>query len=227
MPHITGQPVRRHSRLRGRCEPWRPTDRRTVQRIVLAARRFELARKPWGRRNGPLGGIALEVLALLANVVDFRTGRLEPSLDWIQGKLRRSRDAIVRALKALRAHGFLDWLRRFEPTGAAAGPQVRQVSNAYRLSLPPAGAQALGRFGAPPIPDDVEAALAARSVAVATYGRDEPPLIEGSVRQDKPQGIPDYSGDRIEVSPGLLALLKQRESARRTEPQHVNFLRMK
>ncbi|HRM75333.1 MAG TPA: helix-turn-helix domain-containing protein, partial [Paracoccus sp. (in: a-proteobacteria)] len=56
-------------------------------------------------------------MELFANLVDFRTGRLEPAIETLMRMLRRSRDAIVRALKALRSHGFLDWLRRYVPTG--------------------------------------------------------------------------------------------------------------
>ena len=113
------EPVRRHSRLLGQCESvfWQATSRQEVRRIVLAARRYELAGRPAGRRNGPLGHVAIEVLELLGNLVSFRTGRLEPSLDTLTRLLRRSRAAVVRALAALRAHGFLDWLRRYEPTG--------------------------------------------------------------------------------------------------------------
>ena len=151
-------PVRRQSRLAGRCEGvfWRRTDRQSVRQIVLAARRYELAGKQPGERNGPLGFIALEVVELLANLVHYKSGRLDPSLDWMMRKLRRSRDAIVRALKALRSHGFLDWLRRYVPTGnEGRGPQVIQTSNAYRLSLPERARRLLGRYGeAPPPPDD-------------------------------------------------------------------------
>lgn len=124
--------------------------------IVLAARRYELAARQPGARNGPLGGVAIEIMELLANLVDFRTGRLEPSIDTLMLKLRRSRDAVVRALKNLRAHGFLDWLRRYEPTGnEGRGPQVKQASNAYRMSLPDRAQRILGHWGiAPPPPDD-------------------------------------------------------------------------
>ncbi len=71
-------------------------------------------------------------------------------------RLKRSRDAIVRALQALRQHGFLDWLRRYVPTGnEGRGPQVQQTSNAYRLSLPARALRLLGRFAHPaPAPDD-------------------------------------------------------------------------
>ncbi len=154
------QPVRRHSHQAGRCEGvfWRRTDRQEVRRILLAARRYELAGRVAGRRNGPLGHVALEALELLANLVSYRTGRLEPSLAFLMERLRRSRDAVVRALAALRAHGFLDWVRRFEPTDREGrGPQVRQVSNAYRLVMPPCALRLLGIQGQPvPLPDDVE-----------------------------------------------------------------------
>ena len=168
------EPVRRHSRLLGRCESvfWQATSRQEVRRIVLAARRYELAGRPAGRRNGPLGHVAIEVLELLGNLVSFRTGRLEPSLDTLTRLLRRSRAAVVRALAALRAHGFLDWLRRYEPTGQTegCGPRVRQVSNAYRLSLPARAARLLGRLmGAPPLPEDVAHAQEARAAELAAH----------------------------------------------------------
>lgn len=166
-------PVRRHSRAAGRCEGvfWRRTDRQQVRQIVLAARRYELAGRQPGTRNGPLGGVAIELLELFANLVDFRTGRLEPSIDTLMRKLRRSRDAIVRALKNLRDHGFLDWLRRYEPTGnKGRGPQVKQTSNAYRLFLPKRARQFLGRWGdAPPPPDDYAQAEAERAAAIEMH----------------------------------------------------------
>ncbi|MCA0422561.1 MAG: helix-turn-helix domain-containing protein, partial [Proteobacteria bacterium] len=141
-------PIRRHSRAAGRCEGvfWRRTNRQEVHTILLAAKRYELAQRQPGERSGPLGSVAIEVLELFANLVDFRTGRLDPAIDTLMGKLRRSRDAIVRALKNLRAHGFLDWMRRYVPTGnEGRGPQVKQTSNAYRLSLPARARQFLGR----------------------------------------------------------------------------------
>lgn len=166
-------PVRRQSRARGRCEGvfWRRTNRQDVRAIVLAARRYELAGRQPGARNGPLGGVAIELLELFANLVDFRTGRLEPSIDTLMLKLRRSRDAIVRALKNLRTHGFLDWLRRYELTGnEGRGPQVKQASNAYRMSLPDRARQLLGRWGmAPPVPDDRVQAEAERAASIEAH----------------------------------------------------------
>lgn len=206
-------PVRRHSRAAGKCEGvfWRRTDRQQVRQIVLAARRYELAGRQPGARNGPLGGVAIELLELFANLVDFRTGRLDPSIDTLMLKLRRSRDAIVRALKALRAHGFLDWLRRYEPTGnEGRGPQVQQTSNAYRLSLPEKARQFLGRWGvAPPLPDDYAQAEAERAAAIeahrASLDIEERTLFDVG---DNPLG---------QALARLGRSIKQRESARQTE----------
>lgn len=168
------QRVRRHSRLVGRCEGvfWRATSRQEVRRVVLAARRYELAGRQPGKRSGPLGHVALEVLELLGNLVSYRTGRLDPSLDTLMRLLRRSRAAVVRALQALRTHGFLDWLRRYEETGQTEGrgPRVRQVSNAYRLSLPARAARLLGRImQAPPLPEDWAHGQEARAAELATH----------------------------------------------------------
>jgi len=206
-------PVRRHSHFKGRSEVriWRPTNRQEVQKVLLAAERYELAERQKGERTGPLGSVAIEVLEYFVNLVDFRTGRLEPSIDTIMGKVRRSRDAVVRALKALRTHGFLDWLRRYEPTGnEGRGPQVQQASNAYRLSLPEKALRLLGRFGkAPPPPDDHVAAQAARAAELDAY-RKALPLDELAL----------FEADNNPLGQALAALgksLQERESAKQTE----------
>ena len=165
--------LHRNSHRAGACEAtfWRSITRQEVQKILKAAQRYELHGRQPGRRNGPLGSIALEILALFGNLVSFKTGRLDPSLDWIMDKLKRSRDAVVRALKALRDHGFLDWLRRFEPIpNEGRGPQVQQVSNAYRLFAPKRALALLGRWsGRPSMPDDDAAARADRKAIEAEH----------------------------------------------------------
>ena len=167
-------PVRRRSHFKGRSEGriWRPTTRKDVQAILKAAEIYnEAGLQEKGERSGPLGSVALDVLRLFVNLIDFRTGRLEPAITTIMDRLGRSRDAIVRALKNLRAHGFIDWLRRYEPTGnEGRGPQVQQASNAYRLSLPEKARQFLGRFGkAPPPPADHGQDQQAWSEAIDAY----------------------------------------------------------
>jgi hypothetical protein len=208
-------PVLRHSRLAGRCEGlfWQRTSRQDVRKIVLAARRYELAERKPGERNGPLGSVALEVLELFANLVDFRTGRLDPSIATLMERLKRSRDAIVRALSNLRTHGFLDWLRRYEPTGnEGRGPQVQQTSNAYRLSLPARALRLLGRLGvAAPLPDDHTHAQEQRQTALqahrASLRPDELALFD---LDDTPLG---------QAMARLGRMVQERESARQTESE--------
>ena len=167
-------PVRRRSYFKGRSEGriWQATTRKDVQAILKAAEIYnEAGLHEKGERSGPLGSVALDVLRLFVNLIDFRTGRLEPSITTIMDRLGRSRDTIVRALKNLRAHGFIDWLRRYEPTGnEGRGPQVQQTSNAYRLSLPEKARQFLGRFGkASPPPADHGQDQRAWSEAINAY----------------------------------------------------------
>ncbi len=163
----SGDPVRRHSRPRGRFEGvfWRPFKPRDVARYLTAAERFERGGKKPGDRSGPLGTVAIEVLRELLRLVDYRSGRLEPALLTIMARVKRSKDAVVRALKALRRHGFVDWIRRWEPTGQVGpGPQVKQASNAYRLALPPAAERLLGRSHQDaPVPDDHAHAIEQRA----------------------------------------------------------------
>lgn len=136
----TFQEVHRDSKLIGSVEAelWKPTNMKAAQDALEAARLFELAHKQKGRRNGPIGHVGLEILNALWSVVDYSTGRLEPSLEWLMTVTRRSRDAVVTALKRLAFCGFVKWARRFTYTGQAGarGPQVRQVTNAYALSTP-------------------------------------------------------------------------------------------
>ncbi|CAM3345797.1 helix-turn-helix domain-containing protein [Paracoccus nototheniae] len=213
------KPIRRNSRPKGSCEAsfWHGTSRQDVQKVLMAAHQYERAKRAPGKRNGPLGGIALEVLALFANLVNFKSGRLDPSLDYITNKLRRSRDAVVRALKALRDHGFLDWLRRFEPVlNDGRGPQVRQVSNAYRLSAPKRALALLGRWaGRPPAPDDDQATRADRATVEAEYVATLD-LAEFAMFKIEDSGL----GKALAQMGKAIGL---RESAKRTESQSISY----
>ncbi|MEM7676155.1 MAG: helix-turn-helix domain-containing protein [Myxococcota bacterium] len=209
----SGVKVRRHSHKIG-CEAaiWRSTTRKEMRRVYIAARRYEREYKEAGRRNGPLGGIALEVLDYLTNLIDPLTGRLEPSIAYLMTKLRRSRDAIWRGLAALRRHGFLSWMRRYEPTGHdGRGPQVRQTSNAYKISLPEKARKLLWQGGRDaPVGDDVAHRQQGFARALQDYRQSlslkELPLFD--TRGDNPL---DQALSR------LGAMVEERESAKRTE----------
>jgi hypothetical protein len=208
----TGEPVRRHSRLRGREGPfWRPFDPKERGRMMVAAERFERVGREPGKRNGPLGPVGLEVLRELLRLIDFRTGRLDPAITTLMERLRRSKDAIVRALANLRAAGFLDWIRRYEPTGNDEGPQVHQTSNAYRLSLPAAAARLLGRVWRPaPLPADERQRRDDRAAEVAAMIDSLPLWEQGSAIAGDGDGL-GAALDRLGRA------LAERESAKRSE----------
>jgi len=213
------EPVRRHSRPQGRFEGmfWRPFKPKDVARYLTAAERFERAGKKPGDRNGPLGTVAIEVLRELLRLVDYRTGRLEPALLTIMARTKRSKDAVVTALKALRRHGFVDWVRRYIPTGnLGAGPQVQQTSNAYRLALPPAAERLLGRAGEDaPMPDDHAHALEARQA--------ERRAQLAGVDPEERNAALFGSGPLADAFSRMERVLEQRnerESARQSESRH-------
>jgi hypothetical protein len=199
--------------------------RAEVRRVVLAARRYELAGRQAGRRRGPLGHVGLEVLELLANLVSHRSGRLEPAITYLMGRLKRSKDAVVRALAALREHGFLDWLRRHEAVELVEGPgpRVRQVSNAYRLSLPARAARLLGHLlSKPPLPDDVVQEREERARVLEEHKAALPlaelPLLE--LEDDRLARVLGELGRAVEAR---VCLGQERESAKQTETRTTLF----
>src|SRR3546814_224403 len=115
----TFQPVRRNSYNVGEREGrfWRPVNPRNKWAHIRAAESYDRERKQPGKRNGPLGHIAIELLRELYRIVDYKTGRLDPSIGYLMRQLRRSRAATVHALARLKEHGFLEWIRLHEPTG--------------------------------------------------------------------------------------------------------------
>lgn len=181
------QPVRRNSYNvsdRRSSALWRPlgANNRDARRLIAArlkaAEYYDRRHKQPGKWNGPLGAIGLEVLRELYRIVDFKTGRLEPAIATICDRIRRSKQAVVDALARLKQHGFLDWVRRSEPTECeGAGPQVRQITNAYGFGLPESAAAWVKKIlGNGPAPDcelarleadraEVEAMLATASIA--------------------------------------------------------------
>lgn len=210
----THQPIRRRSHLKGREGVfWRPVNRRDLDLILQAAIRYDMTGKQKGQRNGPLGQVGLQVLALLIHKINRKTGQLDPSLDYLMAKLNRSRDAIVRALKALRDHGFLDWLRRYVPTGNDTGPKVQQTSNAYRLSLPERARRLLGwRAGNVPMPDDFAHGRAQRTAERDAYMADLHPVDRALASVD------DEGLAAVLASLGhAIFQRKERESAERSE----------
>lgn len=179
----TGAKVRRNSYLAGHCESrvWRPFNGKESKRYMLAAELYEKQTRAMmrGKRQGILGHVGLEVLRELLRLVDYATGRLEPTIQTLQNRCGRSRAAVVRALRALKTAGFLDWIRRYVPTDRSGefAPQVRQTSNAYRLALPPRAVKLLGLFAkAPPVAADLASGHAERAQQSKVYTFEDSPL---------------------------------------------------
>jgi hypothetical protein len=157
--HRTGQPVRRNSYRVGEREGryWSKFNKGERNARMRAAEEYDRKHKEPGKRNGPLGHVALEILREMMRRIDFKTGRLDPSIDTLATKLRRSPTTIVNGLARLRDHGWLNWIRRFEPIENPDdfGPQVKQVSNAYWFGLPKEAADMVRRLmGRSPLPAD-------------------------------------------------------------------------
>lgn len=212
------QPVRRNSKLRGHCEAgfWRAVSKREGWSLVVLAKRYEKLRKEAGKKNGPLGIVAIEVLEYMVNLIDHKTGRLEPSIATLMQKLNRSRDAIWKALNALRQHGFIDWLRRYVPTNReGSGPQVQQTSNAYRLMRPQQAEHAVDG-GSSPLPLDQEQAEQEKAITRAEHDVQE---IGGRLVIERMAEAQSTTG---EWARWLLRLLDLRESVHRTE-SHIPY----
>lgn len=179
----TFQPVRRNSYQAGQREKrhWVPigSSNREARKLIAlrlkAAEQFDRQEKQPGSRNGPLGHIGIEVLRALYSIVNFKTGRLDPSIDHICSKIKRSRAAVVAALARLRQHGFLNWIRRTEKVeNDGPGPQVKQISNAYWFSMPAKFAAWVKRKMEPaPAPEDDNARREAEAAAVKQMLNDE------------------------------------------------------
>ncbi|GGB21676.1 hypothetical protein GCM10011380_09080 [Sphingomonas metalli] len=77
--------------------------------------------------------VDLRVLKALLRFVDFKTGRLFPAIEAIAAKAACHRNSVVAALRRLKHHGFIDWVRRTIKTGndGEFAPQREQTSNAY------------------------------------------------------------------------------------------------
>ena len=101
----------------------------------LATLRIELAEVQAlvDRARMALRRIDVTVLEALIRRVEFSTGKLYPAIDTIAADAGCHRNSVLGALRRLRHHGFVAWVRRSIKTGNEGqfGPQREQTSNAY------------------------------------------------------------------------------------------------
>ena len=112
-----------------------PMAKRQAVRLYHEARRFERQSRSYGRQDGALGRNGLAVLhALLFDFLNFRTGRLDPSIAAIAKAAAISVSSVKRGLVCLKAAGVITWLRRCAEIVADDGRfQLRQETNAYSI----------------------------------------------------------------------------------------------
>ncbi len=121
-----------------------------IDDLIQVAEEFDA----WSRgQNGrglltPYGVTVLRWLCRLGNKIEFKTGRLDPPIAWLEKVTGFARRTVVDALARLRRHGFLDWIRRSRRTDneGEAGPQREQVTNAYFFDITRLARRALQRF---------------------------------------------------------------------------------
>ncbi len=112
-----------------------PMAKKQAVRLYHEARRFERQSRSYGRQDGALGRNGLAVLhALLFDFLNFRSGRLDPSIAAIAKAACISVSSVKRGLVRLKAAGVVSWLRRCAEVFAADGRfQLRQETNAYSV----------------------------------------------------------------------------------------------
>ncbi len=85
------------------------------------------------RARDRLRRVDLDVLAGLLHWLDFKTGRLFPSMETIASAAGCHRNSVIGALRRLSANGLISWVRRSIATDNVGqfAPQREQTSNAY------------------------------------------------------------------------------------------------
>ena len=121
-----------------------PMTRKAAAALWHKARQWDRETHQPGRHGGVIGRTALDVFyALALDFQNFRTGRLDPSLDAIARKAGCCRRAVVAALARLRDLGLLAWQRRCEEdrdaeggSACGSGPTPRPAAAVAMARLP-------------------------------------------------------------------------------------------
>ena len=121
-------------------------DRNFVARLWFVAQMIE--RKSWacrakGKHGGTLGTVGMEVLRTLLFVIKKVDGKLYPSFEALAALSRKSKQAVVTAVKVLERMGFITVHKRIKRVQTPLGVRVVQDSNAYEFHLPVKGLGAL------------------------------------------------------------------------------------
>ncbi|AFN57595.1 hypothetical protein FBY51_1845 [Zymomonas mobilis] len=158
-PRRVPDPVHRDSYNVGERENsvWKPVNPNEIGAYLEAVDQYSIKTKG-------LSDKAVRLLKMLFRMVDFKTGRLEPTLDTICERVGYARATVVKLLRQLQDLGFIRWIRRsIKIKTDGAGPRRKQTSNAYGFlspkSWPELARQVFERVMRrrnAPVPDDID-----------------------------------------------------------------------
>nr|WP_043940417.1 helix-turn-helix domain-containing protein [Zymomonas mobilis] len=207
----TPDPVHRDSYEVGEREKsvWKPVNPQEIGAYLEAVDQYSIKTKG-------LSDKAVRLLKMLFRMVDFKTGRLEPTLDTICDRVGYARATVVKLLRQLQDLGFIRWIRRSIKIKAdGKGPRRKQTSNAYGFLSPKAWPElarqvferVMRRRNAP-IPDDIDHAQEADKAETKA-------IVESLPPEDFVKAI---SGDK-EPTDSLIQLAKAIEQAEQREQE--------
>ena len=166
---------------------FQPLDRNDRARLLAYAEALDRRTRLPGQHGGVLKRTGLAVLrALVLRFQNGRSGRCDPSLEALAEAAGCSRSTVAEALQRLLTAGLVAWRRRMIRVRERGAVMLRQISNAYVVTMPlpartaPAGqgrgaesryrAGTFTRYLEPPpqaLPEALAAALARLGHAIA------------------------------------------------------------
>ncbi|MFT9263135.1 MAG: helix-turn-helix domain-containing protein [Zymomonas mobilis subsp. pomaceae] len=207
-------PVHRDSYEVGEREKsvWKPVNPQEIGAYLEAVDQYSIKTKG-------LSDKAVRLLKMLFRMVDFKTGRLEPTLDTICDRVGYARATVVKLLRQLQDLGFIRWIRRSIKIKAdGKGPRRKQTSNAYGFLSPKAWPELarqvferVMRRRNTPIPDDIDHAQEADKAETKA-------IVESLPPEDFVKAI---SGDKepTELTDSLIQLAKSIDRAEQREQE--------
>ena len=125
---------------------FRPLDRNDRARLLAYAEALDRRTRLPGQHGGIIKRTGLAVLrALVLRFQNAHSGRCDPSLEALAEAAGCSRSTVVEALQRLLSAGLVAWCRRMVRVRERGMVMLRQISNAYIVTVPMPAAAGQGR----------------------------------------------------------------------------------
>ena len=123
----------RHAAISAELDRYAAGEPAPVGRPAILRRELEQLTGYLKEADNRLRRVDVTVLKALLHPLDFATGRLYQAIGTIASRAGCHRNSAIAALRRLREHGFIAWVRRTIRTGNdhEFAPQREQTSNAY------------------------------------------------------------------------------------------------